>query len=182
MKEVLLTKGQKCLVDDEDYDVVSRHKWKAVWCTDRYYAGRTVKSPSESDGISKGGILLMHRFIMGAKKGQEIDHRNNNSLDNRRENLRFCTSSQNRANCMGPNGEVKYRPGRSKYKGVYWNKEKQKWQAQIGNSAGLKGRLKTIYLGRFDSEEEAALAYNKKALELRGAEWARLNVVPEKGR
>jgi hypothetical protein len=108
----------------------------------------------------------MHREILGFGSIKQdprlVDHRNRNGLDNRRENLRPSTNSQNLGNRIGsPNSS-------SKYKGVHWDSTRGKWRTQAQHDG------KTYRLGRFDSEEEAAAAYDRKALELWG-EFALLN-------
>jgi len=111
----------------------------------------------------------MHRLITNAKPGEIIDHINRNSLDNRKCNLRKCSNSQNQWNT------VKQKNNKSGFKGVYWNKEKEKWQAQISFGKDAVGKQVTFYLGRFDNVLEAAAAYDKKAKELHG-KFARLNL------
>ena len=100
-----------------------------------------------------GRNVLLHRYIMGAKPDQEIDHINGNKLDNRMVNLRFCTKSENMHN----------RRTWSKYghKGIC--KNGKKWQANI-----YKGGRRYC-LGNFDSIEQAVLAYRDKSLELYGS-------------
>ena len=105
----------------------------------------------------------MHRVIMDAPKGMHVDHINGNGLDNRRENLRLCTNSQNHMN------RKTHRDSSSKYKGVSWNKRNSKWQAYIGSG------IKRKNLGYFASESDAAKAYDIKAKECFG-EFARLNL------
>ena len=93
---------------------------------------------------------------MGKKKGFEIDHINGNGLDNRKSNLRFVTPRQNLQNMH----TKRY----SKYPGVTWHKINHRWMAQIK----INGR--PIYLGYFNNEYEAYLAY-KKAIEKLGEEY-----------
>ncbi len=116
MRYIQLTKGAVAIVDDKDFDKVSEYKW---YCSSMGYASRT----EHKNGTKKE--ILLHRFLMGAKKGQEIDHINRNSLDNTRSNLRFCTRSENNHN-RGINKNNK-----SGYTGVYWHKGAGKWLAQI---------------------------------------------------
>jgi hypothetical protein len=150
MKIIPLTKGKAAFVDNKDFELVSSHKWKAVKRGYTYYAESTSAGPS------------MHRLIMDAKRGQLIDHKNGNGLDNRRRNLRFATQAQN-----VQNGRA-HRDSTSKYRGVCWDLGRRKWSAQICFNH------KKTKIGFFDNEIEAAKAYDLKAKELFG-EFARLN-------
>jgi hypothetical protein len=92
------------------------------------------------------GDRYVHREIMGAKKGESVDHINGNKLDNRKENLRICTHTENMWNTKKP------KTNKSGIKGVHWQEDRQKWSAQIS----YKG--KTIPLGRFNCFEDAVKA------------------------
>ena len=153
MKEIELSQGRFTLVDDEDYDWLNHWKWSAAlnYKTGKYYAQR-----NEVNELGLIRPVLMHRVIMGAAKGQLIDHKNGNSLNNCRYNLRPCTNSQNMAN-HGP--QVNNTSG---YKGVAWNKINKRWIAQIAIMR------KITYLGTFTDKADAARAYDKKAYELFG--------------
>lgn len=112
--------------------------------------------------------IPFHHVILGIdniKEGQVIDHINGDSTDNRRENLRICTQGQNLKN-MRP-------PREGQYKGVY-KIPSGRYQSKISNKCN-KERIQ-ICIGTYDTPEEAALAYNKKALEMHG-EYARLNII-----
>lgn len=85
MKLIPLTQGKFALVDDDDFEYLNQFKWLAHLFGKNYYA----------DSGSKG---LMHRFIMKAEKADIIDHKDRNSLNNQKTNLRKCTRSQNNAN------------------------------------------------------------------------------------
>lgn len=86
VRRIKLTQRKFALIDDVDYEKVSQLNW-------------CYTAKSDELGYAKGtGDILMHRLIMDAKRGQEIDHINGNPLDNRRENLRFCNHSQNGGN------------------------------------------------------------------------------------
>lgn len=95
---------------------------------------------------------------MGAKRGQRVDHRDRNGLNNQKLNLRFCTTSQNIANSVGRSA--------SGFKGVY--------RFRNGWTSHITVNYKTLYLGVFDTVLEGAKAYNEAALKYFG-EFARLN-------
>ena len=149
-KKIPLTQGKFAIVDDEDYGELSKHKW----CVDKtpytYYAIRRVKRRG------KCTTIRMHRFILNAKPGEDVDHRDSNGLKNTRDNLRICTRSQNVQN------QRPRKDGSSRYKGVRWHKTAKKWQAQIVSNH------KERHLGLFDNEIQAAQAYDIAAKELFG--------------
>lgn len=106
-------------------------------------------------------VVSLHRLVMRARPGQIVDHRNSDRLDNRKSNLRLCTTAENIAN-------MDIRGGSSRFKGVYRDRD-GRWHAQIGHQS------RRYNLGKFKSEVDAARAYDAKALELFG-EFARLNL------
>jgi len=168
MKKIKLTQGKETLVDDDDYEMLNEHKWHAAKAGNKYYAVRSLST--QSDGTRKR--LKMHRAIIKPTDELEIDHRNGNTLDNRKENLRECTHQQNQANRrLGKDNT-------SGYKGVSYkkrnkdmiNEHSKPWEVRIRYNG------KRLYLGAYKTKEEAALAYNKKAIELYG-EYAYLNNV-----
>jgi hypothetical protein len=144
-----------CLVDDEDADLISKYKW---YLSPRKHT-TYLQTHHYVDG--KRCTLYLHRLIIGAEQGQLVDHKNGNGLDNRRENLRFSTPSQNNMNQKG-------RSGTSKYKGVSYHTKDKLWAARI------KLNRRSTHLGYFKLEEDAAKAYDQAALEYFG-EFARLN-------
>ncbi len=155
MKRIPLTQGKFALVDDEDFGWLNQHKWCVLKCdSGLWYATR-------------GKGIFMHRAILGLKVGDGIktDHRNHNGLDNRQENLRKCTNSENQHN---QKPRLAHLDCTSKYKGVSWLKNDQKWRVLMKCSG------KWHYLGLFTSEINAAKAYDKKAKELFG-EFAQTN-------
>jgi hypothetical protein len=91
--EIELTRGFKAIIDDDDFDLVRAFKWRAHnGGSGMTYAGRTVAVGK------KMTCVLMHRFITGAKPGQLVDHKDGNTMNNRRDNLRICTHAENMRN------------------------------------------------------------------------------------
>lgn len=155
MKEIPLTQGMVALVDDEDFERLARFKWRAQRCSRRpssFYATRWDKQPG-------GGRLVvkMHRDILAADAGAEVDHRDGNGLNNTRANLRLATHSQNQHNAR------LRKDNKSGYKGVSWRESRQRFQAAIA----LGG--KQVFLGHFRTAEEAHAAYCKAAEKYHGA-------------
>lgn len=151
-----LSKGYKTRVDEGDLPWLSQWKWSVqAPRPDKLYAVRVIKIRIGDSLHSKA--IYMHRIILDAEKGQDVDHINGNGLDNRRANLRLCSRKQNQAN------KRKGR-GKSKYKGVSWNSAYGKWKATTG----------TKFLGYFTEEDQAAKEYDKAALQEFG-EFAALN-------
>jgi hypothetical protein len=105
----------------------------------------------------------MHREIINAPDDLVVDHINYNGLDNRKANLRLATRRQNSLHVIRT-----INPGSSKYKGVSWNTNKKRWHVQITTNG------KTIRLGYFTDEIEAAKAYDQAAKKYHG-DFAALN-------
>lgn len=149
--QINLSKGKVALVDAEDYERVSSLRWHAKKKGKTWYAMRSVPKGSRyENGEPKYKACYMHRLIMGAPEGIEVDHENGDGLDNRRSNLRLATKSQNQQNQPLLHGA-----NTSGYRGVSKHSLCTKWRAEI--KCGL-----------------AARAYDSKARELFG-EYARLN-------
>lgn len=167
MKRIPLTRNQFALVDDEDYKELSKHKWYFNRNKKNCYAHRQYRDSERRNkkGLKKQVVVLMHRQIMNAPKGISIDHINHNGLDNRRQNLRFSTHSQNLQN---------QRVKEEKYKGIGKSPDGKKWQVIIA-AKGVKH-----YLGMFTHAETAAREYDKLAKLLHG-EFACLNF-PERNK
>ena len=161
MKELILTKGQIAIVDDEDYQRIMIFKWS-------YHGGEFGYAARGIHIDGKIQIIKLHHEIIGRpSKGYEVDHINGNRLDNRRCNLRFVTHQQNAFNAKKHRAVI---PGvnPSCYKGVNWRNDRYKWVSRIT----INGRR--LYLGLFPTEREAALAYNQAATQYHG-EFANLN-------
>lgn len=148
-----LGKGHFAIVDEPDLELLSGAPWSVMRDKHTNYAVRSVK---REDG--KWRNEYMHRVLV---RGDTVDHRNGNGLDNRRENLRPATKAQNLQNIRRP-------PGASGFRGVEYYAKREKWRAHIGYGG------KYLRLGYFDSAEDAATARDDKARELHG-EFAVLN-------
>lgn len=154
MKEIKLTQNKVALVDDEDFERLSQYKWHAIKIHRSWYARRAAN----------GKRIYMHRELINTEQGYFIDHINRNGLDNRRQNIRACSISENNRNTSSHKGSS------SKYLGVYWDSNKNKWKASISY------KNKVIHLGRYSIETQAALAYNLAAAKYFG-EFANLNII-----
>ena len=135
MKYIKLTKNQRAMVDDEDFDVLSKLRWYANWYPNikGYYARRQTK--------------LMHRFIMNAPNGKQVDHINGDTLDNRKSNLKVCTARENTSN--------NYRHRNGKLVGVTSDRRKNK----VYYKSRININNKTVHLGYFSTSELAHKAY-----------------------
>jgi len=154
MIHIPLSRNKVAIVDDKDYELLSKHKWSV---SSAGYAKRSIKKGKDQKTI------YLHRFIMNVPQDMEIDHINGDRLDNRKWNLRICTAHENRMNT----GNVRENKT-SKYKGVCWDKIRKKWFSQI------TVRNKCIKLGRYNDEIDAAMVYDKMAIRYFG-EYSNLN-------
>lgn len=150
-------KGKFALVDDDSFELLCRYTWTCN--TDGYAVGNR-----EAKRVY--GTTLMHRIIMSASVDSQVDHKNHNRLDNRKDNLRIATGTQNCRNSQPTHKKT------SKYKGVSFNKTSGLWRA------GIKINKKPIELGKFSTQREAAIAYNQAATHYFG-EFAYLNSIDE---
>jgi len=157
-RRIYLGEGVWTILDRQDYYRFGHFKWVVIGNDGKFYAVRNVKV-----GQIKTETMRLHREIMNAPKGLLVDHRNSDSLDNRRSNLRLATHSQNQFNKRKTKTNTT-----SRYLGVTFDKSRGQWAAKIKHSN------KRIWLGRFDSEIEAAKAYDEAAKKYHG-EFARLN-------
>lgn len=153
-----LTRGKVALIDDDDFERVSKFKWTSLYNPNnkKWYARRAV------GGRGRQTTIYMHRFILNAPKGIQVDHINGEGLDNQKRNLRLATNAQNHQN------QIKPVASKSGFRGVSFDKRRNKFYARIW----LNGRR--ISLGRFQTAVEAARAYDEAAVKLHG-EFARLN-------
>ena len=157
MKQIPLSRGRFALVDDEDYEWLNQWKWS-------FLNTRTGYAVRHDYSVSKTEMLYMHRVIMKTPKYLQVDHKNHNSLDNQRTNLRNCTQEQNRQNMRKYSNAFM-----SKFKGVFYSpKSIKKWEVELGF------QKKRIHIGNFKEEHHAALAYDLWATHLYG-EFAQTN-------
>ncbi|MCY7423508.1 HNH endonuclease [Bacillus amyloliquefaciens] len=155
--KIQLSKGKVALVDADMFDYLNQWSW---FYHENGYAMRSYRK----DGRYRKD--RMHRVVVNAPSGFDVDHINGNKLDNRRENLRIATRSQNNANKRMQSNNT------SGYRGVNWHKQRRKWVAKI------QVDRKSIHLGLYEKKEDAARAYNKAAVLYYG-EFAQLNNIKE---
>ena len=139
MKEIQLTRGKIAVIDDEDFDKISKYHWR--------YHSEGYAIALVRNNVGETTSIYMHRLINKTPDGFHTDHINRNKLDNRRENLRTVTRRQNQSN-MKTNSRNK-----TGFKGVY--------QDHLGGwMARMRIHGKKRSLGRFKTIEEAAKRYN----------------------
>ena len=157
MKLINVGHGKQAIIDDCDYELVTKFKSWRIKNKNGYYA---ISRKSCVDG--KNHVMSLSRYIMSPiPYGMEVDHINNNPLDNRRRNLRICTRAENSRN------RLPQRPG--KFKGVH-KSNKTHWIALIKIDKYLH------YLGSFSNPIDAATAYNNAAIEKFG-QYAKINKI-----
>lgn len=157
---IRLTRGYVALVDLDDYEMLSRLKWRAKVEAD----GRVYASAHLPRSGKRGKAVVMHRYILGVTDPLvKVDHRNGDGLNNTRDNLRICTNAQNVRN-QRAHGDKKT----SKLKGVSFIRSAGKYRAQI------MVNYRKFNLGNFANEIDAAKAYDAAAREHFG-EFARCN-------
>ena len=146
MKHIPLTTGGVALVSDRDYAYLMRWQWRRN--TGRgNYAVRDAPRPNRA-------LIFMHKVVAARKQPPivgQVDHRNQNKLDNQRSNLRAATSSQNKAN------EGLRSTNKSGYRGVCWDRRDKTWRACIVVNC------RQISLGYYQDKKVAAKAYNQAA-------------------
>lgn len=146
---VSLTKGYSAVIDESDVPLISGRNWSALVSKRRkaIYAAR----------VENGKMILMHRLILGAPRGMDVDHIDQDGLNNRRLNIRVCSRSENCRN-VGLRSDNK-----SGQKGVSLCKETSRWQAEIQANGSR------TFLGYFDDVDEAASAYAEACRVIHGS-------------
>ena len=161
MKKIKLTKGKYAIVDDDDFDFISQRPW--CFHNQGYAVSNKIINGTQR-------TFWMHRIINKTPKGKPTDHINGNKLDNRKENLRTCSCSENRQNRKISKDNT------SGFKGVHVSKLKYKNKMYRYIIANICAGGKIKYLGSFSNLKDAAIAYNKAATKLHG-KFARLNPI-----
>ena len=157
-RRIYLGECEWTIVDPPDYYLLNNFHWSAKRDRQCVYAVRFINDPRK-----RAKIVSLHRIILNPPPGLLVDHRNSNTLDNRRENLRLATHSQNVHNKRKTQSKTS-----SKFIGVSFEKRCGRWDVRI------KHQGKLTWLGRFDDEVAAAKAYDNAARKYHG-DFARLN-------
>lgn len=159
MKIIKAYHGQEIMIDDENFDFLNQFVWKVI---------KKMKTYKDVQSTHFGKIVRMSRLIMKITDPKIfIDHIDGNTFNNQKSNLRLATPRQNSRNIGKRKGNYT-----SKYKGVNWNKVKNKWDSRIATDHGR------VHVGYFDNEIDAAKAWNNAAVKYH-KEFARLNVIKE---
>lgn len=145
--------GDFALVDDEDFELCSSKSW---------HMSMKMRPKASYKIGDRWKNVSMHRLILNFPEGKQIDHKDGNPLNNQKSNLRTCSNTQNQYHRKPKKG--------CKYKGIYQVKGKGKWLSHIMFNNKMK------HLGTFESDKDAARAYNKAAKKYFG-EFAWLNPV-----
>jgi len=153
MKEIRLGNGQTTKVDDCDFDLLSSMCWQ--------------KTGAYARSSRRFGSVAMHRLLLGAKAGVEVDHINRDRLDNQRSNLRLCTRGENGRNCKKASGKS------SPFKGVTHDTYKSA-SRRLPYRASISVDSQPVRIGNFRIELHAAMAYDIWAREVHG-EFAHTN-------
>jgi len=147
-RRIPLTHGKYAIVDTDDYDWLSKYKWYVVKGGNTFYAVRGQWSKTQKRRLT----ISMHRIIIDVPEGMFVDHINHNGLDNRKANLRLATPADNARYARYPKINTS-----SKYRGVWYIKQRKKWRATIVVNRKRK------HLGYFKHEIDAARAYDQAA-------------------
>ena len=143
MKKIPLTKGKAAIIDDSDFELVSKYKWhlhKGDRIGKLFYAVTWVR---EKRGLRKR--LFLHNLLMDTPIGLQVDHKNHDGLDNQRRNLQVGTLQQNRLNLSN------FRNNTSGTRGIYWIKRQNVWSVQIRRNGKLS--FFGCFKDKIDAEE-----------------------------
>lgn len=163
MKEIPMSNKPDVVawVDDDDYERLSKHRWRAKGDRSTFYAYTDIYVGDKRKMVS------MHSMVINLEGKPQVDHIDHNGLNNQKTNLRAATHAENQRNRGKEKGNT------SGFKGVSWHKGAGKWQASIR----IDGKL--VNMGVWETKEEAARAYDRAAKSKHGA-FAKLNFPQEK--
>lgn len=152
MKVIITAEGRAVQVDDDTFEALSKHKWRI---SGSGYP-MTTAYKFRADGTRYRTTISMHQMIMVVQHGLEVDHIDKNKLNNRRENLRTCTRSQNLCN-----GKLQ-KNNTSGHKGVRWHKASKKWIVTVKKNGVVH------YFGVYADLKEAVEVRTREAKRLHG--------------
>ena len=163
-REIPLSQGKVAMIDEEDYELVGQYSWHVKKSGDVLYAYAYIGRVN-----GRQSFAAMHNLILPVAEHQEVDHVDLNGLNNTKGNLRIATRQ---GNCRN---RRKFKNSRSRFKGVTFmeHMKLKPWRARITGNDGVKR-----HLGVYETEEDAARAYNLAAEECFG-QFALLNAIPE---
>ena len=147
VREVPVSGGRTALIDEADYESIQHWKWSSCRKRHTFAVYRAVLEQGKSRRI------YLSRFIMQAPSGLFVDHENGDGLDNRRDNLRLCTHTENNRHRCRPQST-----NTSGHRGVFWERGAKKWRAQ------LSVNNRNVHLGMFLTVEDAGNAYRQAAV------------------
>lgn len=150
--QIELTKNKIATISADDYDKVKDFKW--LYNQTSANTGYAATFYTDEDGSKK--ILYMHKLLLVAEEGYIVDHKDGDTLNNTRDNLRQVTVQQNQFN------RRKHSNNTSGFKGVCFHKRAGKWQATITKDG------KKTFLGYYTTPEQASIAYQAAATALFG--------------
>jgi hypothetical protein len=164
--EIALKNGGVALIDDEDFELVSQYEWRWLGPEGNRYAVATYVV--ELNGIKYKKLISMHRLVTKCTDPNlRVDHIYGKTLDNRKSELRVCTPLENARNRTRHSSN-----NTNGYRGIYFDATyhgTKKWKAQIS----LGSRRK--HVGRFDTAEQAARAFDEAAKKHYGSYYGKLN-------
>ncbi len=155
-----LTRGREAIADASDLPLLAGRNWHFLKWSGGGIGWGASRVQVKECGRRVRQRITMHRFLMNAQPGDQVDHINHDTLDNRRANLRIANPSQNQAN------RLKLAGCSSKFKGVSFEAQTQKWRAGVWFAEN--GRRKSIRSKRVTSEIAAAHIYDEYATRIFG--------------
>lgn len=157
---ISLTRGLVAIIDEKNFDRLSKYSWQATFCKNGYVR---VSRMTKRDAHGKRKCIGLAREILGLSDSRiHVDHINGNTLDNREENIRMCSAYENMKN------RIKKHKSSSKFKGVSWSESHKRWVCRVFSNG------KKVFHGYFKDEMCAAKKYNEIAI-VHHKEFAKLN-------